>query len=72
MSPERQALVALVSAIDNRWDGETAKRRDNALGPAIEKALSRARMVLGNDLPETPYQKSCRELAKAKAIIKYS
>lgn len=41
------ALLKLVEAIDRKWSLETAKRRSNALSPAIEKALSEAREILG-------------------------
>jgi acyl-coenzyme A synthetase/AMP-(fatty) acid ligase len=59
---DRKALIALVLAIESRYDGETEKRRSNAIGGAIEKALTEAKALLGKELPETENQKMRREL----------
>ena len=67
MNAERKALLALVYAIDSRWEGETQRRRDNALGPAIENALNSARVLVASDLPETINQRLRREFAELSA-----
>lgn len=67
MNAERQALIDLVHAIDRQWEGESPKRRANALGPAIEDALSKARFLVTADLPETQNQRLQRELAALRA-----
>ena len=47
------ALVALVEAIDAKWKGDPGRRRDNALGPQIEAALSDARKLVGGKVRKT-------------------
>jgi hypothetical protein len=41
------ALTRLVEAIGKKWDGETERRRSNALSPNIEDALLDAKRILG-------------------------
>jgi N12 class adenine-specific DNA methylase len=41
------ALTELVAAIDKKWDGESARKRDAALSPRIEAALKEAKSILG-------------------------
>ena len=40
-------LKELVDAIDRKWSLETEKRRSNAISPAMDEALARARHFLG-------------------------
>ena len=42
-----EILRELVVAIGRKWDGETPKRRENALSPRIEEALEAAKQLLG-------------------------
>jgi hypothetical protein len=42
----REALEGLVRSIGEKWDGETERRRANALSPNIEEALESARRAL--------------------------
>jgi hypothetical protein len=40
------ALKELVEAIDAKWEGETERKRSNAISPRMEDALANARKVL--------------------------
>lgn len=40
------ALKELVSAIDARWEGESERKRSNAISPRMEEALTIARKVI--------------------------
>lgn len=41
-----EALKELIEAIDKRWDGESDRKRANAISPRMEDAIARAREVL--------------------------
>lgn len=63
------ALAALVGAIDGRWKGETQRRRDNALGPAIEEALRGARKLVGHKVKKTRSEELDEELVRLRAQV---
>jgi hypothetical protein len=42
----RDALRELVNAISKRWDGETERKRSNAISPRMEEAIAAARVAL--------------------------
>jgi hypothetical protein len=49
MNREQQlekALRELLEAIGKRWDGETEKKRSNAVSPLMEDAIAAAQKVL--------------------------
>lgn len=41
-----EALKELIAAIDARWEGESDRKRSNAISPRMEEALTAARKVL--------------------------
>lgn len=41
-----EALAELVCAIEKKWEGESDRRRANALSPRIEDALTAAKKML--------------------------
>lgn len=41
-----QALKELLAAIDARWEGESERKRANAISPRMEDAIAKAREVL--------------------------
>lgn len=43
-----QVLAELIAAINRRWEGETEKKRANAISPRIEEAIEQARKLLSN------------------------
>lgn len=43
----RVALAELVEAIGKRWDGESEKKRANAISPRMEEAIANAKRILG-------------------------
>jgi hypothetical protein len=48
-SPIAEAVAALrelVAAIDKRYDGESERKRANAISPRMEEAISEAKRVL--------------------------
>jgi hypothetical protein len=47
MQPMEEVLRELVDAIDRKWSLETERRRANAISPAVDAALIRARDLLG-------------------------
>lgn len=54
MDRERlEAIVAaaaeLLAAIDRRWEGETDRKRENAISPRQEDAMEALRKLLGCD-----------------------
>lgn len=52
MTPNKvsEALHELIAAIDARWEGESDKKRSNAISPRMEEAIAAARAVL-RDVP---------------------
>lgn len=44
-----KALSELIAAIDRRWEGESEKKRANAISPRMEEAIDAARKLLSTD-----------------------
>ena len=41
-----EILEELVASIDKRWEGESQRKRENAISPRTEDALERARAII--------------------------
>lgn len=46
MNQTEKALLELVTAIERRYDGESDRKRSNALSPLIEECLDEAKWCL--------------------------
>lgn len=55
MNIEHQILAAaakeLLDAIDKRWEGESDRKRENAISPRQEEAMRVLREVLADQMP---------------------
>jgi hypothetical protein len=47
MSKSDELLRELIEAIGKRWDGESERKRSNAISPRMEEAIHKAKMHLG-------------------------
>lgn len=56
-------LRELVASIDARWEGESERKRSNAISPRMEEAIRRAREMLASGEIETDNEWYERERA---------
>lgn len=54
MNQTEKALLELVTAIERRYDGESDRKRSNALSPLIEDCLAEAKAILATIKPNCP------------------
>jgi hypothetical protein len=54
MSKSDELLRELIEAIGKRWDGETDRKRSNAISPRMEDAIHKAKIYLGMPSDYTP------------------
>ena len=70
MEPDyKAALLELVGAIAERWDGESDRKRANALAPRIEAAVDAAKALLGESVTVSENERMRREIAALRSKI---
>ena len=70
MEPDyKAALLELVEAIADRWDGESDRKRDNALTRRIEAAVDAAKALLGESVTVSENERMRREIAALRSKI---